>query len=332
MSTLPSPLQGINPQNPLGWPASTGTNMPSVNPTSAANPTSFLGGSPVQMPNIGATSGAGATQAGGALNPFGQGVRGGGDLTYNLAGQNLITGDWRNALIPYFTQLQGGAAGPAMQYYQQLMNLGSPYYGQTQRASWEQGVGQGQNAAAAARQRINAAGYGYAPSGLEAATAGTQATATAQNLTQLFLQNLFQNEQLQAQGAQGLAGLAQLFSPTTLTGQGTNPQIQQPTNEGAQWLNAAAQLLGAGSGGAQTGYNIATCWVAAELYNGWNSPETKAIRAWLEKTPKMQAFLRFYRAMGWRWAKLIQQDSTLRHHTKLLFDSFLEEATSGTSH
>jgi hypothetical protein len=331
VGTLPSPLQGINPQNPLGWPASTGTNMPSVNPTSAANPTSFLGGSPVQMPNIGPTTGTGATQAGGALNPFGQGVRGGGDLTYNLAGQNLITGDWRNALIPYFTQLQGGAAGPAMQYYQQLMNLGSPYYQQAQRASWEQGVGQGQNAAAQAQQRINAAGYGYAPSGLQAASAGQQATGQAQNLTQLFLQNLFQNEQLQAQGAQGLAGFAQLFNPAALTGQGTNPQIQQPTNEGAQWLNAAAQLLGSGSSGAQTGFNISQCWVAAELYGSWDAPEVQAINQWLEKTAKMQPFLTFYRLVGQAWAQLIRMDANMRQWTKTLFDSFLEEAY-GTSH
>ena len=253
MGTLPNPLQGINPQNPLGWPQNTGTNIPSTNAsTAASNPNSFLSGGPVQQPSIGPTFGAASNAPGGANNPFGQGVRGNGDLTQNLAQSNLITGDWRNALIPYFQQMQAGQVGPAQQYFQQLMNLGSPYYQQQQRATWEQGVGQANNAAAQARQQINQAGYGYAPSGLQAASIGQQATGTAQNLSQQFLQNLFQNEQMQAAGAQGLTGLAQLFNPAALTAQGTNPSIQQPTNTFAQDVGAIGQLMGGlfGSSGA----------------------------------------------------------------------------------
>lgn len=235
MSTLPNSLQGQNPQNPLGWPGATGTNAPSV----PGGPQLF--GSP-PPPDIGPTSGAASRAPGGALNPFGQGVRGGGDLTYNLAGQNLVTGDWRNKLIPWFTQMMSGSAGPAMDFFKKLMDLGSPYYKEQQRASLEQGVNQAQNTAAGSQQRLNAAGYGAAPSGLQAAMIGGEATGEANNLSQMFLQNLFQNEQMQMGGAQGLSQLAQLFNPAALTGQSTNPNIQQPTNTAAETMAGIGQL------------------------------------------------------------------------------------------
>jgi len=222
VSTLPNPLTG-------SWPGITG-NFPTPAPV-----------------DVGPTSGPGSTAPGGALNPFGQGTRGGGNLGFNLAGQNLLTADWRNKLIPLFQQMMMGSAGPAKDFFTQLTNLGSPFYQQKQRQSFEQGSKAGEDAAARARQAIQTSGAGYTPSGVGAAAIGGLGVGQAQNQAETFLNNLFQNEQLQGMGAQGLMQLAQLFSPAQLTGQPTPTSIQQPTNTGAEWLSAAAQLLPSGS-------------------------------------------------------------------------------------
>lgn len=203
--------------------------------------------SPVNLPS-------GPSGTPGSQNPYGQGARGGGNLGYNLAETNLQSGLYKNALAPLFAQMMFGTGGDAANFFKTLMNLGSPYYKEQQRASFEQGTQQAQNAAAQAMQRLNASGYGAAPSGLQAAMLGQQATGQAQDLSQLFLQNLFQNEALQMQGAQGLSSLAQLFNPSSLL-TGISPQIQQPTNTAAEMMGAVGQLAGGifGTGGIPTG-------------------------------------------------------------------------------
>ena len=234
MSTMPNPLQGVSASNPLGWPGQTGTNMPS--PSVPGSPSLF--GAPTSPVNVPTAAGTPGSQ-----NPYGQGSRGGGDQTYNLAETNLQAGLLKNFLATPFAQRMFSNADQASNFFKTLMNLGSPYYQQQQRASLEQGVNQGQNAAAQAKQQLNAAGYGAAPSGLEAATLGGVANNQANNLSQMFLQNLFQNENLQLQGAQGMAQIASMFNPASLL-TGINPQIQQPTNTGAETLGAVGNLFG----------------------------------------------------------------------------------------
>lgn len=230
--------------NPLlGWLGSAGTNQP---------PSGGQGGNPLgampglNIPGLNMPGGMPSAPAGaaGSQNPYGMGARGGGDLGYNLAQTNLQSGLYKNQLAPLFAQMMMGTGGNAANFYNTLMNLGSPYYQQGQRASWEQGVGQSQNAAAQARQQLQASGAGYTPSGAGAAMFGGMGQAEAGNMALNYLQNLFQNEQLQAAGAGGLANLAQMFNPAQLL-TGINPQIQQPTNTGAEWMGAAGQLLGA---------------------------------------------------------------------------------------
>lgn len=218
-------------------PPSTGGGVPG-GPSLFGSPTG-----PVDLP-------AGPTGTPGSQNPFGQGSRGGGNLGYNLAETNLQSGLYKNALAPFFAQMMFGAGGDAANFFKTLMNLGSPYYKEQQRASFEQGTNQANNAAAQSSQRLNASGYGAAPSGLQAAMLGQQATGQAQDLSQLFLQNLFQNEALQLQGAQGLSSLASLFNPSSLL-TGTNPNIQQPTNTAAELMGGIGQLAGGifGAGG-----------------------------------------------------------------------------------
>jgi hypothetical protein len=71
------------------------------------------------------------------------------------------------------------------------------------------------------------------------------------------------------------------------------------------------------------------CWVAAELYGGWEAPETHAIRRWLLDTPSMAPFVASYRRHGKEWAESIRKDLSLRARARRLFDSFLGEALAG---
>lgn len=237
ISTLPNPLTGTSADNPLGWP---GANMP---------------------PSTSGSAPGGPSLFGAPTNPF-AGVNtpapspvGGGALAGNLAQQNYMTGALRNQLLPIFAKLFGSSTGPAMDFFKKLMDLGSPYYKEQQRASLESGVNSAENTSATARQRVNASGYGYAPSGLEAGVIGQEAVGESQNLSQMFLQNLFQNENLQMGGAQGLSALAQLFNPANLTGQSTTSSIQQPTNTAAEIMSSIGTMAGGifGAGGIPKG-------------------------------------------------------------------------------
>jgi hypothetical protein len=233
---------------PLAWGAAAtgGLNQPGTNPLS-----------PVQAPQgLGATSGPAASQTGGALNPYGSGTLGGGALGSNLAQTNLLTGEQRNNLISPFAQQMFGFGNQAGNFYGQLTNLGSPYYQQQQAANFTQGVQQGNNAAALARQQQQAQGTGYTPSGANAAMIGGMGQAQAGNLNMSFLQNLFNNEQMQLQGAAGLGQLASLFNPTTLATGQVSPSINQAQNTSAQMLSSIGSLLGGGGSAGQTAYNI----------------------------------------------------------------------------
>jgi hypothetical protein len=220
---------------PLAWGAAAtgGLNQPGTNPLS-----------PVQAPQgLGPQNGPAGSATGGALNPYGSGTLGGGALQTNLAQTNLLTGEQRNNLISPFANQMFGMANNAGQFYNQLTNLGSPYYQQQQAANFTQGVQQGNNAAALARQQQQAQGTGYTPSGANAAMIGGMGQAQAGNLNMSFLQNLFNNEQMQMQGAAGLGQLASLFNPTGLASGQVNPSINQAQNTGMQDLQGVSSLL-----------------------------------------------------------------------------------------
>lgn len=79
-------------------------------------------------------------------------------------------------------------------------------------------------------QQLASRGYGYTPSGVNAAAIGAQNIAGGQNLVQNFLQTLFQNEQLQATGAQGLESIASMFNPSQFLGNTSTPGSTQGPN------------------------------------------------------------------------------------------------------
>jgi hypothetical protein len=232
MSTAGNPLVG-------SWPNPGGVN-PGPAPLPGTNPT--LPAAPAGTP--------------GTTDPYGQGSRGGGNQGFNLAETNLQTGTYKNALLPLFSKLMFGAGGDAANFFKQLADLGSPFYKRKQQQTAEQGAKQASDASGQARQQIQASGTGYTPSGVGAAAFGGMAQAEAGNQEEAFLNNLFQNEQLQAMGAQGEAQIAQLFSPAQLTGQQISSSIQQPTNTGAEWLSSIASLLSGGGYSSSSGSSV----------------------------------------------------------------------------
>jgi hypothetical protein len=218
MSTSPNPLAGWTGTN-INQPPPSNTNpislsSPNVNPGNLANPTSNAK-----------------------------------DILRNTGLENLQTGALRNQLIPLFSSMMGKFGGSAGDFFTKLMDLGGPFYQQKQREGFEQGVKSNQDAAAMARQQAGAAGTGFTPSGTNVAMIGGMNQQGGQSLAEQFLQNLFQNENLQMQGGQGLAQLAGLFNPSQMTGQ----QVSTPgSTQGPAAAEQVAAILGSlfGSKGA----------------------------------------------------------------------------------
>ncbi len=167
----------------------------------------------------------------------------------NAVLNNIIAGQMKNQLAPQFAQLMQQYGGQAGDFFKQLMNLGSPYYQQKQQEGFTQGVQQNQNAAGMAKQQLGAQGYGNTPSGANAAMIGGMQQAGSQSLAENYLQNLFQNEQMQAQGAAGLGQMAQLFNPTQLLG-GTS--LGSPVQSGPSFFNNFATMWNAIKPGGST--------------------------------------------------------------------------------
>lgn len=78
----------------------------------------------------------------------------------------------------------------------------------------------------------------------------------------------------------------------------------------------------AGLGGAA----ITKCFVAAELYGGWYTPEATHIREWLSSTWWMKPFDWFYGEYGYQWSVAIRKHKALRWMTAKLFAWFLRQA------
>lgn len=229
----------MNPLTGSGW-----SNQPPQN-------TILSGANPIQLPGLqgGSATGEHGSFGGGAYgNPGSFGDMGSASsLQKNVLLNNVIAGQMKNALAPQFASLMGRYGGDAGNFFEQLMNLGSPFYKQKQSEAFTQGVGQNQNAAAMAQQQLARQGYGYSPSGANAAMIGGMNIQGGQNLAEQYLQQLFQNEQLQAGGAQGLSSLAGLFNPTQLlSGTAAGSSATSPSS----WGNALGLLNAiSGSGG-----------------------------------------------------------------------------------
>lgn len=168
------------------------------------------------------------------------------DITRNTGLTNLQTGALRNQLIPQLAQLMGKYGIAAGDFFKQLMDKGSPFYQQRQREGFEQGVQQNQNAAGQARQQMASAGYGATPSGATAAMIGGMNQAGSQSLAEQYLQNLFQNENLMVQGAQGERDIAAMFNPASMFGNVSTPGSTQGPSAADQTAAIIGSIFGGG--------------------------------------------------------------------------------------
>lgn len=238
---------------------------------------------------------------------------------------NVELGQLREQLAPIWANLMTGYAAPAAGYFNTLLNLGSPFYRQQQAASFDQGVRQNQNAAALTQQQLASRGYGYTPSGMDAATLGAMNMAGGQNLVQNFLQNLFQNAQTQLQGAQGLSSLAGMFNPSGLFG---NVNVSGST-QGPSAAGSIAQIMGGIGSGVNditALQNVFGCWIARAVY-GDDSAIADYIRQRLWKlaasVPTYAALMSAYLAFGERVAEKVRRVPSLRKAFRTLFNQFL---------
>lgn len=204
MSTFPNPL--------TGWGGQTDPNQFGSIPSP----------SPVPTVNTGASG-----NPGNLPNPTSN-IK---DSWRNQAFLNTLMQQFKLGLGGNWAQLMQGYAAPGASFFKTLMDLGSPFYQQKQRASAEQTEKSFGDEAGKARQQVQAMGAGYTPSGVGAATAGGMGVAEAQAQAENFLNNLFQNEQLQVAGAQGLESTASMFNPSSLLNF-SSPQTTQGQTPG----------------------------------------------------------------------------------------------------
>jgi hypothetical protein len=183
-----------------------------------------------------------------------------------------------------------------------------------------------QSAALAAARGGNAAGINAS----QDAAAQQASAAGGANQQDILAQNAQLKQQQQQEGAGLLSGLYGTNVNAQLSALGQQPEdIKSGVNaQQVGWLQNVTGVLGAlgslgtGVGAAATGI----CWVAAELYGGWNTLETFLIRRWLVKTWYMQPFVFLYQRFGRQWSEFIVLHRSARDWTKILFDVFLRKA------
>lgn len=140
------------------------------------------------------------------------------------------------------------------------------------------------------------------------------------------------------QRQEGLSGLSGLYNSNLGASTGElnaeNQSTQALTQAGQSgWLQNMTGIMGAvgsvGSAAGSMGFKP-FCWVASELYGGWYTPKTVAIRSYVltRKGVIGHAFRWSYQTFGERWAEAIKVHPTLRKVTQLVFDWMYRKAVN----
>lgn len=125
-----------------------------------------------------------------------------------------------------------------------------------------------------------------------------------------------------------LSGLNSIYGTATGSqGQNTSTAVQATKQPFWQsLLQSGVQAAGA-VGSAAAGK---PCYIAAELYGGWDEPRTVAIRNWLvgefSETPEGRFVVKAYILFGETIASLIQANKPMRWAFRILFDCILRKA------
>lgn len=166
-----------------------------------------------------------------------------------------------------------------------------------------------------------------------AARSRTQAAAQASEGVAANNANLKQDQQNNAaQMLQGLYGTDVGAQSNAMNNENaaTNALTSASSTGWLQNMNGIISAVsGAGNAAGNLGYKPG-CWVAAELYGGWNDPRTVDVRRWIfgdfAKTPIGRVACALYLQFGERLAEMIRVHRWMRRPFKELFDCALRKA------
>jgi hypothetical protein len=260
------------------------------------------------------------------------------DYNTQFANQNAILGTLTQSLSPII------AAGPNQMGYNnaELTNLNSQAL---------QGTGQSYaNASQALKENQAASGGGnsYLPSGVQSQQQAGLASAAANQESNQMLgiqQAGYQQGNSMYESAIGqLGGVAGMYNANGTASSANSAGGQADTEANAvntsnqQFSNDIMGLATGGLGAAGSALSGALgkggalgCWIAAELFGGWEDSRTIAVRTWLDKEFSKRwygrLFLRWYSRYGENMSKRVHNNQAARRAFLRLFEWFLEQAT-----
>jgi hypothetical protein len=128
------------------------------------------------------------------------------------------------------------------------------------------------------------------------------------------------------------AGLASSNANAGNTALDTQQKAAETKSVGEDIFDPAMAGLGAGLGQAAGGAikGLLSCWIAAELYDGWQGPKTMLLRLWLRTVFGRRWYgwllLRAYATWGESTAARMRTNRPLRRVFKWIFDALLAQA------
>lgn len=160
------------------------------------------------------------------------------NLQNNITKQQLATEADQQKLMDTYAQLQQTYGKDAANFYLQYMAQGNPWLSNLLSQHFGQIAQQYGNQQGLLGQKLAASGFGAAPSGLAAASAGDLSRAEANTQSESWLNDMMQNEQLKFQAAQGLGGIANMFQP----GQFALHRFSNPTVAQSPWTQVPGAI------------------------------------------------------------------------------------------
>jgi hypothetical protein len=195
------------------------------------------------------------------------------------------------------------------------------------------------NAEQATQNRQFALGGRDLPSGVSAMELGSLEGGKASNIAGAQRQITLQNEQQKNanfwNAINAEQGNSAQMNPTNAADAANSGSNSVANLSGAYQASKQSQLmgvLGAAIGGAATlgSAKITKCWIAAELYGGWDKPEVHAIRSWLSFQAETRwfwsLFVSLYLVFGRAGAWTVRHSRAARWVARKIFDSILKAA------
>lgn len=264
-------------------------------------------------------------------------------LAQNAAQNQQFANQTRQSLFGNYNPSTGTYSGGSESGFLNPANLNQnglqgTYLNQYNNAS-NNLANQTQNAVQTTEQNLNSRGMGRAPAGFaadqqrqayqtQAGEQGSLYTGAAQqqhsdamtnywNATNMLNSNASQTANLSVQGNQAAAG--------NYSGLYGSADQQVPSG----WAVAGQTLAGMGqaAGSIMTGMPKPGCWIAAELWGGWDDPRVALVRGWIfgpfAETRIGGVAARLYARFGERMAAAMRVNRRLRAAMEMLFNQAL---------